>query len=61
MRRMSDNYYAPLIFDGGALNERHGRTCLGPLTQSAGGFQYLDYEDGGEMSAVVTTYPDGTF
>jgi hypothetical protein len=48
-----------LIFDGNRDHwETHAR-WLGPLTQSAAGFQYLDCEGGGELGAVVTTYPDG--
>ena len=50
-----------LVFDGGRAQwETRGR-LLAPLTQSAEGLQYLDYEGGSEMGAVVTTYPDGTF
>jgi len=34
---------------------------LDPLTWSADGFQYLDYEPGEGLGAVVTTCPDGSF
>jgi hypothetical protein len=50
-----------LVFDGDRAQWETRARLLDPLTQSAEGFQYLDYEGGGELVAVVTTYPDGTF
>ena len=50
-----------LVFDGDPAQWETRARLLDPLTQSAGGFQYLGYEGGGELSAVVTTYPDGSF
>jgi hypothetical protein len=50
-----------LVFDGDRDQWEIRARLLDPLTQSAAGFQYLDYEPGGDLSAVVTTYPDGSF
>lgn len=50
-----------LVFDGDRTQWETRARLLDPLTQSAEGFQYLDYEVGGDLAAVVTTYPDGTF
>jgi len=50
-----------LVFDGDRAQWETRARLLDPLTQPAGGFQYLDYEGGGELGAVVTTYPDGSF
>lgn len=50
-----------LVFDGDRAQWETRARLLDPLTRSAGGFQYLDYEGGGGLAAVVTTYPDGTF
>ena len=50
-----------LVFDGDRGQWETRARLLDPLTQSAGGFQYLDYDGGGELGAVVTTYSDGSF
>lgn len=50
-----------LVFDGDRVQWETRARLLDPLTQSAEGFQYLDYEGGSDLGAVVTTYPDGTF
>jgi hypothetical protein len=52
-----------LIFDGDRAQWETRARLLDPLTRSAGGFQYLDTADyeGRGLSAVVTTYPDGSF
>lgn len=50
-----------LIFDGDRAQWETRARLLDPLTRSANGFQYLDYEGAGELSAVVTTYPHGFF
>ena len=50
-----------LVFDGDRAQWQTRARLLDPLTQPGAGFQYLDYEGGGELSAVVTTYPDGSF
>lgn len=50
-----------LVFDGDRAQWETRARLLDPLAQSAEGFQYLDYEGGSELGAVVTTYPDGTF
>jgi len=50
-----------LVFDGDRAQWETRARLLDPLTQSAEGFQYLDYEGGGDLGAVVTTYPGGTF
>jgi hypothetical protein len=44
----------------GATRAKRAR-LPGPLTQSGEGLQYLDCVGGGELGAVVTTYPDGSF
>jgi hypothetical protein len=50
-----------LVFDGDR-GQWETRACLlDPLALSAGGFQYLDYDGSGELGAVVTTHPDGSF
>ena len=50
-----------LVFDGDRGQWETRARLLDPLTQSADGFQFLDYDGGGELGAVVTTYPDGRF
>jgi len=50
-----------LVFDGDRAQWETRARLLDPLTRSAGGFQYLDYESGGDLNAVVTTYPGGAF
>lgn len=50
-----------LVFDGDRAQWETRARLLDPLTQSAEGFQYLGYEGGSELGAVVTTCPDGTF
>jgi hypothetical protein len=50
-----------LVFDGDRDQWETRARLLDPLTQPARGFQYLDYEPGGELGVVVTTYPDGSF
>ncbi len=50
-----------LVFDGDPGQWETRARLLDPLTQSAEGFQYLDYDGDGELGAVVTIYPDGSF
>jgi|GraSoi2013_100cm_1033763.scaffolds.fasta_scaffold108495_2 hypothetical protein len=50
-----------LVFDGDRAQWETRARLLDPLAQSAEGFQYLDYEGGSELGAVVTTYPGGGF
>jgi hypothetical protein len=50
-----------LVFDGDHAQWETRARLLDPLTGPGEGFQYLDYEVGGDLTAVVTTYPDGTF
>ena len=49
------------VFEGDAEQWTTRARLLDPLTESTQGFQYLDYEAGDGIGAVVSTYADGSF